>query len=109
MTVVEFRSLALSFPNVEPHPHFDRVAFKVAGKRIFATVHEEMGSANVLLSPAEQSVFCDFGKNAVFPVPNKWDLQGWTTFDLKKVPQELMVDALNTAYKEVVNSKRRKK
>ena len=107
MTLQQFRSLALSFQGTEENPHFDRAAFKVTGKRIFATLHEESKTANLKLSPVDQSVFCDFGKESVYPVPNKWGLQGWTTFDLKKVPQELMLDALETAYKDVLASKRK--
>ncbi|MEQ8627234.1 MAG: hypothetical protein RIC32_06420 [Ekhidna sp.] len=47
----------------------------------------------------EQSVFCDYG-DAINPVSNKWGLQGWTTFDLKKLPKELILDALEIAYKD---------
>ena len=99
--------MALSFPGTEEHPHFDRAAFKVIGKRIFATLHEKSRTANLKLSPVDQSVFSSFGKGAVYPVPNKWGLQGWTTFDLKKIPENLMLDALNTAYQEAkVKSKK---
>ncbi|MGC1240064.1 MAG: MmcQ/YjbR family DNA-binding protein, partial [Chryseosolibacter sp.] len=82
MTTSIFKSLALSFPGTEANPHFERIAFKVTGKRIFATLHEESATANLKLSPVDQSVFSDFGKKAVYPVPNKWGLQGWTTFEL---------------------------
>ena len=105
MTSQVFKDLALSFPGTEANPHFDRLAFKVTGKRIFATLHEESATANLKLTPVDQSVFSDFGKKAVYPVPNKWGLQGWTTFELKKIPKGLMVDALDTAYQEVVKKK----
>lgn len=109
ITSNEFRDLALSFPGTAEHPHFDRAAFKVAGKRIFATLHEESGTANLALSVIDQSVFCSFDKDAVYPVPNKWGLRGWTTFELKKVPPELVSDALYTAYREVLKPKPKKK
>jgi predicted DNA-binding protein (MmcQ/YjbR family) len=109
MTTEDFRQLALSFPGTEENPHFDRAAFKVVKKRIFATMHEASGTANMKLSEADQSVFCSFGKKAVYPVPNKWGLQGWTTFELKKIPKELMLDALDTAYKDVLKPKPKKK
>ena len=105
MTSQAFKDLALSFPGTEANPHFDRTAFKVTGKRIFATLHEESATVNLKLTPVDQSVFSDFGKTAVYPVPNKWGLQGWTTFELKKIPKGLMLDALDTAYKEVVKKK----
>ena len=109
MTEEEFKSMALSFPGTMESPHFDRTAFKVINKRIFATLHEGHGTCNLKFSTAEQPVFCAFDKKSVYPVPNKWGLQGWTTFDLAKVPRELMLDALETAYKEIFKSKPKKK
>jgi predicted DNA-binding protein (MmcQ/YjbR family) len=109
MTAKQFRDLALSFEGTEENPHFDRAAFKVSGKRIFATLHEASMTANLKLSEVDQSVFCGYNKSVVYPVPNKWGLQGWTTFELKKIPQELMLDALTTAYQEVLKSKSRRK
>lgn len=98
--------LALSFPGTEEAPHFDRTAFKIINKRIFATLHTSSGTANIKLSAKDQSVFCSFDKKAVYPVPNKWGEQGWTTFDLKTVPEGLMLDALDTAYKAVIEKRR---
>ena len=105
MDIAEFRVLALSFPGTDEAPHFERVAFKVTGKRIFATLHEESGTANLKLPASDQTLFCSFDKNIVRPVPNKWGLQGWTTFELKNAPRELILDALNTAYREVFKGK----
>jgi predicted DNA-binding protein (MmcQ/YjbR family) len=105
MTNKQFSAMALSLPDTEENPHFDRRAFKVKGKRIFATLHEKSSTANLKLSPVDQSVFCLFDKNAVYPVPNKWGLQGWTTFVLKGVPKELMFDALNTARNAVYTAR----
>jgi hypothetical protein len=109
MTSNQFRKLTLSFPETIENPHFDRAAFKVINKRIFATMHEKSQSANLKLSPADQSAFCSFGKKAVYAVPNKWGLQGWTTFEFKTLPKELMQDALNMAYQEVIKPKSKKK
>lgn len=66
-----FRELALSFPGTEENPHFDRRAFKVTNKTIFATLHEESKIANLKLSRIDQSVFSTYDINAVYPVPNK--------------------------------------
>ena len=106
MTTEEFKKLALSFPGTEENSHFDRAAFKVTKKRIFATLHEGSATANLKLSVIDQSVFCSYDKEVVYPVPNKWGLQGWTTFVLKKIPENMMLDALDTAYKEVFKTKR---
>jgi hypothetical protein len=109
MTIDEFRWLALSFPGTIENPHVDRAAFKVVNKRIFATLHESSCTANLKFSPSDQPVYCSFDKKAVYPVPNKWGLQGWTTFELKSVTYELMLDALDTAYNDVLKSKGKKR
>lgn len=109
MTSEEFRNLALSFPGTVENPHFDRAAFKIINKRIFATLHEASATANLKFSPADQAVYCSFNKKSVYPVPNKWGLQGWTTFKLKAIPHELMLDALDAAYKDVLKPSSKKK
>ncbi|WP_423149653.1 MmcQ/YjbR family DNA-binding protein [Rubrolithibacter danxiaensis] len=101
MSTEEFKFQAMSFAGTLTTPHLDRTAFKVEKKRIYATLHEPSETVNLKLSLIDQSVFCTFDKKAVYPVPNKWGLQGWTTFELRMVPEELMLDALRTAYKEV--------
>lgn len=107
MTAIEFKELALSLPGTVESPHLDRIAFKVPGKRIFATLLESGASVNLKLSAIDQSVFCSIDKNLIYQVPNKWGLQGWTTFKLEQVPKELIFDALETAYKEVFKSKKK--
>lgn len=110
MTIPEFVELAMSFDGTEEHPHFDRRAFKVHGKRIFTTLHEPDAIVNVKLNLADQKTFCEFDKKAVYPVPNKFGLQGWTTFHLNQIPEYLMLDVLSAAYQDVINqSKSRKK
>src|SRR4051812_19323253 len=107
MTSEQFRALALSFPHTIAAPHFERTAFKVVDKRIFATLHEETETANVKFSPADQSVYCLINKEAIYPVNNKWGLQGWTTFELAGLDNQLMLDALHVAYNDVLKSKKK--
>jgi len=100
-----FRRMVLSFNGVVEQPHFERAAFKVVNKKIFASLHEATNSANIALTPEEQSVFCQFNKKIVYPVPNKFGLQGWTTFELSKASEELVAEALLSAYNNVMQSK----
>jgi hypothetical protein len=90
VTIETFKKIALSFEGTEQHPHFERIAFKVTGRRIFATLHEESESANIMLSKEDQSVYCSYD-------------------ELRKVPVELVADALYTAYKTVLEIKKKKK
>ncbi len=109
MTPDKFTQVALSFPHTIAAPHFNRTAFKVAGKKIFATLHKKSQTVNLKFSPADQSVYCLINKQAIYQVNNKWGLQGWTTFELNKTEDELMLDALDTAFKEALNNSRKKK
>ena len=106
MTAETFKSLALSFPGTEEKPHFDRTAFKVIKKRTFATLHEPSQSANIVLTPMEQSEFCEIEPNRIYPVANKWGEKGWTTFDLEYVSSEVVQAALELAYEAIFKKKK---
>jgi hypothetical protein len=99
-----FAQLALSFPGTEQAPHFERAGFKVTGKRLFATYLQKDNTANIFLTTEEQAVFCQM-KEAIYPVANKWGEKGATTFELNSVPQHIVMEALLSAYNEVVKSK----
>lgn len=96
-----FSQMALSFPGTEQVPHFERVGFKVTGKRMFATYLEKENTANIFLTPEEQAVFCRMGEE-IHPVPNKWGEKGATTFHLDSVPKNIVLEALLSAYNQVM-------
>lgn len=108
MTPNQFRKLALSFEGTIEMPHFDRAAFKIINKRIFATLHEASKTANLMFSSANQYVYCHIGNEGIYPVNNKWGLKGATSFDLKKIDSQLMREALDVAYQEASNSGNKK-
>jgi len=105
MTPGEFEEIALSFPGTVSQPHFERTAFKITGKRIFATLHEKSESVNILLTPEEQKAFCSIDKS-IYRIPNKWGVRGWTTFELKKAERPVILDALNSAYEDILKKKK---
>lgn len=102
VTPEQFTQFALSFAGTIAVPHFERTAFKVINKRIFATLHEESETVNLKFSQVDQSVYCLINKDTIYAVENKWGLQGWTTFKLREVDSQIMIDALNTAYNETL-------
>jgi hypothetical protein len=104
MTGDEFRSMALEFPGTETVPHFERVGFKVAKRRMFATYLDKDGTANIFLTPAEQKTFCKIDKKNIFPIPNKWGEKGATTFRIANVEVSIVREALSSAYSDVVGS-----
>ena len=97
LSVQEVRLLALSFPETDAHPHFERTAFRVK-KKIFATLSAKDMTVSLKLSLAEQSVFCAFDKTVFFPVPGGWGKMGYTLVNLKKVRKAMFRDALTVAY-----------
>src|ERR1700721_2965696 len=104
MTGESFVQMALSFPGTEKVPHFERVGFKITGKRMFATYLRKDNTANIFLTPNEQAVFCQM-EEGIYPVPNKWGEKGATTFELNSVPQHIFMEALLSAYNKVMKSK----
>jgi hypothetical protein len=104
-----FFEMALSFPNTERVPHFERIGFKITGRRMFATHFEKDNTANIFLTPKEQKVFCRIDKKNIYPVPNKWGVAGATTFDLNNVEKGIVMEALISAYNEVLKIKPPKK
>jgi hypothetical protein len=102
------RRMALALPDTSEAPHFDRAAFRTS-RRIFATLHEESGVANLKLEPEDQAHFCAASKGAAFPVPNKWGEQGWTSFPLTKISRALLEDALGVAHEQASRPKRGKR
>jgi hypothetical protein len=97
-----FMKLALSFPGAEQKPHFERIGFKVMGKRMYATYLAKNNTANIFLTPEEQAVFCEMDMVNIYPVPNKWGEKGATTFELDKVARELVLEALLSSYNEII-------
>ena len=105
MTEKNFTDLALSFPGTETYPHFERTGFRIAGKKMFATFLAKDQTVNIFLTPREQMVFCKM-HTGIYPVPNKWGEKGATTFELNKVPKEILSEALLSAYNHVLKSKK---
>ena len=101
-----FEQMALSFPHTEQVPHFDRDGFKIIGKRMFATYLEKNNTANIFLTSSEQKLFCKMDKKNIYPVPNKWGEKGATTFELNKVSEEILMEALLSAYNEILKIKK---
>lgn len=108
VTIEQARKLALSLPEVEEKSHFHIPDFRVKNK-IFATIHTDKNYMMVSLSIIDQSVFCAFDKEVIFPVPGGWGLKGATFINLKKVRKTMLKDALTTAWKWVAPQKMGKK
>ena len=104
ISIKAVRQLALSFPETDEHPHFDRLAFRVK-KKIFATLSEKAMTVNLKLALVDQSVFCAFDSSVIYPVPGGWGRMGFTTVNMKKVKKAMFKDSLTVAYCTVAPAK----
>ena len=98
VSIEQARKAALSLPETEEKPHFHLTSFRVKNK-IFATIHADKNYVMVKLSAIDQSVFCAYDKEVIFPVPGGWGKQGATFINLKKVKKSMLIDAMTTAWK----------
>jgi predicted DNA-binding protein (MmcQ/YjbR family) len=104
VTIKAVRQLALSFPETDEHPHFDRQAFRVK-KKIFASLDEKRKRVMVKLTVTDQSVFCAYDDSVIYPVPGGWGRNGATYIELNKVKKSMFKDAMTTAYCSVAPPK----
>ena len=104
VSIDAFRKLALSFPKAVEQAHFEKSSFRVE-KKIFATLNEKDCLVALKLTPVDQSVFVDISKGAVYPVPGKWGLSGYTYFQLNNVRKQLLIDALIISFCNVASKK----
>lgn len=104
VTVTVLRKIALSLPEATEEPHFEKTSFRV-GKKIFATYDAKENRCCIKLSAADQDVFSLFNKAVIYPVPNRWGLQGWTFVEMSTVRKDMLADMLTAAYCLVAQKK----
>lgn len=108
VSVAIARNLALALPEAEEKSHFDIPDFRVKNK-IFASIHTEKKYMMVRLSVIDQSIFCSYNKEVIFPVPGGWGRRGATFINLEKVKKSMLQDALQIAWITVASPALRKK
>jgi len=104
MDNLTFTTHCLSFDDVIELPHFEKISFRV-NKKIFATLNIQKKQATFKLSAIDQSVFCNFDRNRIWPATGAWGKQGWTIFNLAELTDEMLIDALTLSYCNVAPKK----
>jgi len=105
---LHFIEIVLSFPHTERVKHFDRIGFKVKGKRMYTTYLDKNNTANLFLTPVQQKKYFKREPDDIYPVPNKWGQNGATTVELDTISKDLLIEALTAAYNEVNKPKLKK-
>lgn len=111
MKVADFRRIALSLEGAEEGSHMGAVDFRVGG-RIFATLaSQKLGYGNLMLTPEQQAELVHDFPDLFLPVHGGWGRMGATHIRLAKANEEILVDAIRTAWRVRVqkNAKTSKK
>jgi hypothetical protein len=99
MNAKDFRRLALQLEGAEEGSHMGAADFRVGG-RIFATLaHEARGYGNLMLTPAQQSLFVEDQPDVFLPVAGGWGRNGATHVRLEAANEDLLAGALRSAWK----------
>ena len=96
MTHERFRRIALSFPDTIEGAHMGHPDFRVSG-RIFATLHDDLKTGMVKLTPDQQALFVRDYPAAFSPENGAWGRQGCTRVQLGKVNDEALGEAMTLA------------
>jgi hypothetical protein len=96
MTPDDFRRIALGLRGASEGAHMGHPDFRVNG-RIFATLHADLTSGMVKLTPDEQREFVRTAPGAFTPEKGAWGLQGCTAVRLDAADEETLGQALTLA------------
>ena len=109
MTAADFKRIALEMEGAEEGAHMGAVDFRVGG-RIFATLASQAeGYGNLVLTPQEQSAFCEELPEVFVPIAGGWGRMGMTHIVLAKASEDVLRGALHTAWKLRVSANARAK
>jgi hypothetical protein len=98
MTDKDFRRIALGMKGAVESAHLGHPDFRANG-RIFATLHGDLKSAMVKLTPDQQKQFMADVPGVFKPESGAWGLQGCTAVLLAKADEEIVGEALTLAWR----------
>ena len=106
MTHDNVRAIALSLPEAQEHPHFDRASFRVRGK-IFVTlppVTEGRALVVLKLPLLVKESLQETDSQAIVSLGN-WDKGGWTQLDIGRMDEAKLADLIRLAWRGVAPKK----
>ena len=106
MTHDDIRAIALSLPEAQEHPHFDRASFRVRGK-IFATLPPPKDGRDlvVLKLPVLVKESLQQTDAAAIVSLGNWDKGGWTQLDIGRMDGAKLADLIRLAWRQVAPKK----
>ena len=108
-TPADFKRLALSLDGAEEGAHMGTVDFRVGG-RIFATLASQaQGYGNLALTPEQQAAFVEELPDVFVPIAGGWGRMGMTHVVLANASEDMLLGALQTAWRLRVEANARTK
>lgn len=101
MNAKDFRRIALGLDGAIESAHMGHPDFRING-RIFATLHADMLTGMVKLTPDAQQRFVREHADAFSLESGAWGRDGCTRVRLDAVDEELLGDALTVAWQQMV-------
>lgn len=90
---IVFREIINGLEGTVEQLHFEEQSIRIH-KKIYLTVHEELGIGTVKLTEIQQSIYTLINNDWIYPEPNKWGKQGWTNINLRKIDALLLKEII---------------
>jgi YjbR protein len=101
MSAKDFRRIVLAMKDTLESAHMGHPDFRVNG-RIFATLHPDLLSGMVKLTPDQQLDFVRENPAAFMPEAGAWGRQGCTKVRLDSVDEDTLGEAITLAWQNAV-------
>jgi len=99
MTAADFRRIALSLGGVEEYSHAGLPAFRVGGRKFASLASQAEGYGNLMLTLEQQETFVQEAPEIFLAIPGGWGKMGHTHIRLAAASEDVLTDAVRTAWK----------
>ena len=117
MTAADFRRIALSLEGVEEYEHGGSPAFRIDGRKFASLASQAEGYGNLMLTLEQQAAFVEDARESrqapvgtplarvedapdiFLPIPGGWGGMGHTHIRLAAASKDVLIGALQTAWK----------
>lgn len=99
MTAADFRRIALSLEGVEEYEHGGSPAFRIDGRKFASLASQAAGYGNLMLTPEQQAAFVEDAPEIFLPIAGGWGRMGHTHIRLAAASKDVLLGALQTAWK----------
>ncbi|HEX9136093.1 MAG TPA: MmcQ/YjbR family DNA-binding protein [Nitrospirota bacterium] len=100
----DFQRIALGMKDAMESAHMGHPDFRVNG-RIFATLHSDLHSGMVKLTPDQQQTFVRENPAAFMPEAGAWGRQGCTQVRLDSVDEDTLGEAITLAWQNTARKR----